>query len=166
MNIKDIYDKDYFIRHKPRDAYKPSIATSVSVVMEYKPKRVLDVGCGHGFVVKKLLDCGVDVIGLDFSEYAGELIPDDRFIVAEAKELPFPDNSFDVVCSKGVLEHIPENELDQVISEMFRVGRNVVAEVCHKTKYEDGHITIHPKEWWRTKYPKIRFIVRHKGKLI
>lgn len=161
-DLKKIYNKEYFDKHRNNAGYKPSLRTFLNEVMKYHPKRVLDVGCGHGHLVEILLRIGVDAIGLDISEYAGEMIPGERFVVADVNEIPFEDNSFDVVCSKGVLEHIPEEEIERVYSEMKRVGKNIVVEICFKDKEADGHITIHPKDWWINKLPNCDIVDRTK----
>jgi cyclopropane fatty-acyl-phospholipid synthase-like methyltransferase len=60
--------------------------------------RVLDVGCAKGFLVKDLMKLGLEVFGLDISDYAirncePEVIG--RLHVGNADTLPFPDGSFD-----------------------------------------------------------------------
>ena len=47
------------------------------IVRSFRPRRVLDVGCGKGFLVECLRDGGVEAYGFDISEYAiGEARPD------------------------------------------------------------------------------------------
>jgi glycosyltransferase involved in cell wall biosynthesis len=47
-------------------------------------------------------------------------------VVGDARRLPFPDGSFDVVCCSDVLEHVPEGDRDAVLGELFRVARRLV----------------------------------------
>lgn len=73
-------------------------------------ERVLDVGCGVGRLVNSLLAEGKDAYGVDlpclspFWHKAGN--EPARFFCSEADRLPFASNSFDIVISMGVIEHI------------------------------------------------------------
>ena len=65
---------------------------------------MLDVGCGKGFMLHDMAELipGLTVRGIDISEYAIEHAIEDMrpFVeVANATDLPFEDNSFDVVIS-------------------------------------------------------------------
>jgi ubiquinone/menaquinone biosynthesis C-methylase UbiE len=75
-------------------------------------KRVLDVGCGKGFLVKDLmLECpGLDVFGIDVSLYALMRCPPEivgRLHLGSAESLPFPDGSFDCVISLNTIHNLP-----------------------------------------------------------
>jgi len=90
---------------------------------------LLEVGCGSGLVAKYIAkNYGSNVVGIDVDPeqigLAGRGIgemPNIRFLEADAKSLPFEDNSFDIVLSFGVLHHI-YNWLD-ALKEIRRVLR-------------------------------------------
>ena len=73
-------------------------------------KKVLDIGAGSGAVSCMFAKAGYDVTGVDMSRdmlrharyCAGVLGVDVKFVEAETKNLPFPDESFDVVVSRNV----------------------------------------------------------------
>lgn len=154
--MKYLYGKNYF-KEQSKLSYRPQIFKCVKAVREYRPKSVLDIGCGEGYLVKWLKgDKEMKIIGVDFSEYAGKLIPD-NFIKADANNLPFPDNSFDVVISKDFFEHLPEEQIDNVYKEMQRVGKYIIALICFKEQ-EPYHLTVKPLEWWQNKLPKCKII--------
>tara|TARA_B100000315_G_C14574011_1_gene587024 strand:+ start:477 stop:1136 length:660 start_codon:yes stop_codon:yes gene_type:complete len=89
---------------------------------------VLDVGCGKGFMmydIAKLIP-GITVKGIDISEYAIENTMEDmtRHVqVADAKELPFEDNSFDTVISINTVHNLVREECGQALQEIERVSR-------------------------------------------
>lgn len=89
---------------------------------------VLDVGCGKGFMLHDLaaLIPGLIVKGVDISEYAIAHAIDDmkpHVQVANAKRLPFPDKSFDVVISINTVHNLERAECGQALQEIERVAR-------------------------------------------
>jgi len=93
--------------------------------------RILEVACGRGGFVRQMALGGAHVIGCDFSFAAlkaasTKLFSADRppmavLVQGDAQNLPFADNSFDVVVSCETIEHLPQ--VQAAISEMFRVTR-------------------------------------------
>lgn len=89
--------------------------------------RLLDVGCGTGYVLNLARRLGFDVRGVDPS--GGMLakavkhygFPPGTLVQAPAETLPFEDESFDVVLATGVLVHLPNPAT--AIAEMARVTR-------------------------------------------
>jgi len=89
---------------------------------------VLDVGCGKGFMLHDLafLVPGITVKGIDISRYAVENTIEDMRLpvqVADAKKLPFPDKSFDVVISINTIHNLEREECAQALREIERVSR-------------------------------------------
>lgn len=90
-------------------------------------KRVLDIGCGAGFLVRQYAKNGAITFGVDITEISIQrtykslkLYKLDGYISqANAEELPFKSNSFDYVTSWGVLHHIPSTE--KGVGEVFRI---------------------------------------------
>jgi len=89
---------------------------------------VLDVGCAKGFMLHDLRQVipGIRVAGVDISQYAIENAMEDvkPFArAADAKELPFPDKSFDLVISITTIHNLPIGECKQALREVMRVSR-------------------------------------------
>ncbi len=89
--------------------------------------RVLDVGCGKGFLVKDLmLECpGLEAFGLDISHYAlmhceKEVIG--RLHLGSAESLPFPDGSFDCVLSLNTIHNFPRSRALVAMKEIQRLS--------------------------------------------
>jgi SAM-dependent methyltransferase len=88
---------------------------------------LLDVGCAKGFMLHDLalLIPGITVRGIDISSYAIEnAIPDmkSHVQVADAKALPFPDKSFDVVIAINTIHNLPRHECALALREIERVA--------------------------------------------
>lgn len=92
-----------------------------------KELRILEVGCGVGDFSLYLSQQGADVTAVDFSSQAIELAirkakaqnREVDFRVADAQNLPFENDSFDLIVSCECLEHIPAPQL--ALNEMYRV---------------------------------------------
>lgn len=89
---------------------------------------VLDVGCGKGFMLHDMAEMipGITVKGIDISEYAIEHAIEDmkpHVQVADAKELPFADHSFDVVISINTVHNLDPEECMRSFQEIERVSR-------------------------------------------
>ena len=89
---------------------------------------LLDVGCAKGFMLHDLalLIPGITVKGVDVSAYAIEHAIESmrpHVSVADARELPFPDGSFDVVVSINTVHNLERADLVQALREIERVTR-------------------------------------------
>ena len=84
---------------------------------------VLDNGCGVGMYVEHLADYGGRVIGLEYElSRAAEAHQRSPCILSAAGEyLPFPANSFDLILSHEVLEHVADDRL--AVGEIVRTLR-------------------------------------------
>jgi SAM-dependent methyltransferase len=90
--------------------------------------KILDIGCGKGFLLYEisLLVPGVEIFGIDVSEYAIANAKEeikDRLQIANATNLPFPDQHFDFVFSITTLHNLHNYDLDKALREMERVGK-------------------------------------------
>lgn len=86
---------------------------------------VLDVGCGTGIDYPAFIDLGMEYIGVDitpkFITRFKELHPEADVRLASSLNLPFEDESFDVVYSGGVIQHMHPDEYPEAIREMWRI---------------------------------------------
>lgn len=129
----------------------------VEKILRYKPKNVLDVGCAHGFIVKRLNDLGIPAWGMDISKYAVDNKAHQNVIKGDILDIPFKDGYFDFVYSSDVLEHIPEDDVGDAIFEIVRVADRGLLEITHEKTpmdIDDTHVTMKPREWWRDQIPK------------
>ena len=88
----------------------------INEIMKLKPQSVLEVGVGSKFLSNYLKSKNVNVLTLDNN---GELKPD---ILGSVLCMPFSPGSFDVVACCEVLEHLPYEEFQRALSELYRVS--------------------------------------------
>jgi 2-polyprenyl-3-methyl-5-hydroxy-6-metoxy-1,4-benzoquinol methylase len=117
-------------------AYKPSAHSShgrVLQMMEHRPPaRVLDVGCGPGWLAEALQRQGHEVVGVDLAAEPGVAARMERFVQADL-ERGLPDevgDGFDVVIAADVIEHVrnPQALLIDMAARL-RTGGTVIASV-------------------------------------
>ena len=90
--------------------------------------KVLDVGCGKGFLLYELMQAvpGIEVAGLDVSAHAIEnaKIEVQPFLtLGSANDLPYNDNEYDLVLSLGALHNLKIFDLYPALADIERVGR-------------------------------------------
>jgi SAM-dependent methyltransferase len=92
--------------------------------------RVLEIGCGTGLLVRRLLEDGADAFGVDNATdalHAAEQLIPGRTGFFDEGPLPFPDGAFDtIVCRAPLTERAPE-EIERLAREMRRVARRHAA---------------------------------------
>lgn len=120
--------KDFFLAY---DSFKykqePHILEELSQI-DFKGKKVLEIGVGHGAEAQKMIEAGASYTGIDISPAAIARVKDrfrlfslpyEDLRVMKAEELAFPDNTFDLVFSHGVLHHSPQ--IEKIVAEIYRV---------------------------------------------
>ncbi len=106
-----------------------------------KDKRVLDAGCGNGTVSQCFCSLGAKVTGIDISECVTanrKRFPDVKFLQADIMELPFKDDCFDMVYSKGVIHHTYDSKIafDSLSRLVKRGGRLYVWVYSHSKGFK------------------------------
>ena len=140
---------------------------------------IIDVGCGRGHLLRWLKALGHDVRG---TEIADCLLKDDLLGLPVKKlfcsELhTIPDNSYDVVISNDVIEHLPdEQQVEQAVKDLSRISKKYVlistggrrAATSGVEGVGNVHLVIRPQEWWvglANKYYKVNQIMDLAGSL-
>lgn len=109
-----------------RAVFAPLARAVASQIEDPRSARVLDVGCGNGFLQRALERHIGSVIGVDYSRPMLEVNPCATTILGSCTELPFADRSFDVVVAANLLHHVPAPERVRTVREMHRVARSSV----------------------------------------
>jgi SAM-dependent methyltransferase len=104
---------------------------------DFRDKRVLEIGLGQGAESEQLIRRGARWSGLDLTPESVERVrarlelrelPHEDLRQGSALDIPWPDGSFDVVFSHGVLHHIPDiRTAESEIHRVLRPGGTLIA---------------------------------------
>ncbi|MFZ5376745.1 MAG: class I SAM-dependent methyltransferase [Patescibacteria group bacterium] len=140
-NLKSIWDKvslGYSDEAIKGPDYVANFQTVHQVMGKVKGKKILDVGCGTGSTDAYLASLGAQTTLVDVSDVAlsfarkifRKLGLKAKFVQADAFNLPFKKESFDIVWNGGVLEHFCDEKKVEMLSRMWSLvkpgGRLVV----------------------------------------
>lgn len=155
----------WFYRAYSLDEHYPLFQlVSLSMKKCFNPKRVLDVGCAKGFMVKAFREQGIAAWGVDVSEYALSTAPEDvrnhLFKVDLNRDaLPFSDGYFDCVTFLGTIECL--EDYDRILCEIRRVmqpGGGLYVRTTYRTDPEDTiRKNIHSRSYWLKEFRRYGF---------
>ncbi len=140
---------------------KKAFLDLIKIVRKVKRKKILEIGCGTGRISKLVANSGTDVYGIDISEemlkHARRNVFNGIFARMSATTLHFQNNTFDLVLSSTVLQHLPYCDQEKAIKEMCRVAKKngyiIVLELCD---LEDRakHVFPRTKDDWIMSFQK------------
>ncbi len=109
-------------------------------------KRVLDVGCGIGKSVQRMIKDDYKAYGIDLPNLSKfwdkENIDPKKFFCCDAGKMPFPNDFFDVVYSFGVIEHIGTELGHYTLSKNYKKFRQEYANEILRVTKPNGRILI------------------------
>lgn len=126
-----------------------------------KGEKVLETGCGGGWVARKLSKTGAEVIGCDktiemlteANKVEGELQQGIRYVQANITDLPFSESSFDKVTNIATLFHLDPEECKKFFAEAHRVlksGGELFLSLNHFDLFSEGNPVRDKKTNWMT----------------
>jgi SAM-dependent methyltransferase len=142
------------------------ISIAQDIIRHYNLKpghRILDIGCAKGFLVRDLMMVcpGLEAFGVDISSYAVEHCDSEvvgRIHLGNAKSVPFPDKSFDVVLSINTIHNLERNDCIAALREIKRLSTigsyiqvDAYRSLLEKQFFEDWMLTAKtygtPEDW-------------------
>ena len=108
--------------------WQPVIPTFRDFYNLSEKSTILDVGCAKGFMLHDFKEIipGITVAGVDVSGYAIDNAKEsvrDVVSVADVRDLPFEDNSFDLVIAINTVHNLEGNDLERALNEINRVSK-------------------------------------------
>lgn len=155
-----MYDKEYYQRIYQQTEIGPNVyskhvmdccMTTARALKEYlRPKTVLDIGCGLGYLVAAFRSLGVDAYGFDISEDANQ------YRLASAKPFCWVDSLtdfstakyYDLIICIEVLEHVPFEQAAIAIAKMSSMTNNIAFSSDQEFIDEPTHVNVQNQEYW------------------
>ena len=111
----------YSEKERPYTNYPDKLARHLFEKFGLKPgEKILDLGCGRGEFLRGFSKLGLQAEGLDGCASARDMNKDYRIEIADLEgRLPYPDNSFDMVYHKSLIEHL--HDPANLMSESYRI---------------------------------------------
>lgn len=131
------YDESYFLNNwrKGHNSYELETRRKIegrnpSLIKEVlQPQKALDMGCGPGALVYLLYEIGVVCDGIDFSPVCKELAPieiRDHILIDSITKTAIPENSYDTIICREVLEHLTVAQVVKVVENMCRLSSRYI----------------------------------------
>lgn len=177
------YDRDYFEGKKgeysfpyPQSFLKNflqnliNLYRALSIKIFLNPRNCLDVGCGTGKLVYYLRKLGIDAYGIEISKYALEIASKEikpYLRYGDIIKIPYKNNTFDLVVTFDVLEHIERSKLKKAVEETIRVSRKWILHKIYTTenhwiKFFHGkdfsHLSVFSSFFWKNIFQSIKNI--------
>lgn len=135
-------------------------------------RRILEVACAKGYFIKRARKAGHDAVGFDLSEYAiSKSVAPEHTRVHDATSCPWPwedlplEDRFDIVAAWEFFEHIPEDDVCQVIECMREclkpdgqiwLKTGIVVPDTHdfagQEDHDHTHVTMWDREQWEAEF--------------
>ena len=128
------YDDEYFTadwreehnRYELETRRRVEARNPELIVEVFAPERVLDMGCGPGFLMYFLHELGIEADGVDFSPRSRALAPEpvrDRIRVGEVTDPHVEAGAYDLVICREVMEHLTVLQVRRTVAQICRASR-------------------------------------------
>ena len=129
---------------------------AIRIVKRWKPRLVVDFGCGRNDFIEHIRRLGFDGLGIDFAFPEAD-------IIKPMHATGMLDSVADVVTSFDALEHLLPQDVNPVLDEMRRVARpkawfcfSIATRPSRITvQGENLHPTVRPMRWWLDRIARV-----------
>lgn len=137
----------------------------------FKPKTMLDIGCGFGMRTWIAQTYGINSFGIDKSKWAIEnslfrnLIKEGHLVCDDITRKGIEKSDFDLIVAYDILEHIKYEDIDIVLDNIYNLGKEnylfSIPFIMDNNLYQDNtHIIKESKEWWLNKLQQHNFKIQ------
>jgi SAM-dependent methyltransferase len=151
--LKVVYDT----KSHPQTSYPGKLCSFLFHTFQMKKGQTfLETGCGRGEFLEEFKKLGLECKGIDLSEYSGSMCPDvevKKKVDLENDIWPFPDNYFDIIYNKSLMEHL--RNPDKFLIEARRVLKPRGKIICLIPDWESNYKTYFDDFTHRTPFTSV-----------
>lgn len=151
--LKVVYDT----KSHPQTTYPGKLCSYLFHTFQMqKGQKFLEPGCGRGEFLEEFNKLGLDCYGIDLSEYSGTMCPEvevKKKVDLENDTWPFPDNNFDIIYNKSLMEHL--RNPDRFLVEARRVLKPGGKIICLIPDWESNYKTYFDDFTHRTPFTNV-----------
>lgn len=150
----ELYDNDYYQRIVEPAAQSSAPIIAATIVGQFAPSSVIDVGCGSGAVLSAFKALGISTFGIDYAKAAVDLcrsrgLDVQRFDIESGQVFT---RSADVVLSTEVAEHLPEPLADAYVSILTGIAPIIIITAATPGQGGTDHVNEQPNTYWIQKF--------------
>ncbi len=155
-----IYSYEFFTYAVDPIAQEAAPIIAQSLIQELRPKRVIDVGCGTGALLKTLQDNGCVCRGLEYAQAGLKFCRSRGLDVTEfdiGHDKLDPKDSYDVAVSIEVAEHLPERRAENYVDLLCGLAPAIVFTAATPGQGGVHHINEQSNGYWISRFEKRGF---------
>lgn len=147
-----IYDHDFLSTVIDQPATSAATVIAASVIRDFSPESILDVGCGSGAMLSGFCDSGLTAKGFEFADPALALCAERQLDVMKV-DLRSPDTEhlprgFDIVLSMEVAEHLPRKSAAGYVELLCTSAPVVIFTAAPPGQGGTDHVNEQPMAYW------------------
>jgi cyclopropane fatty-acyl-phospholipid synthase-like methyltransferase len=155
MGHDGVYNQQYYQNTVETPAVQSATVICNSIIARFKPKNLIDVGCGTGALMEAFQNNGVKASGLEYSDAALAFC---RQRNLDVTKFNLETNNFeneeyyDVAVSMEVAEHLPKKIADQYVGLLAKLSNVVVFTAATPGQGGQDHVNEQPPAYWIKKF--------------
>ena len=153
-----IYDADNYAHYIEPAAVQSAGPISNSIILQFSPKSVIDVGCGTGALLAAFRERGCLVAGIEYSDAALHYCRARGLIVTKfdiEQDIPtsmFAGSQYDIAITLEVAEHLPEKVADRFVGLLCGLSSIVIFSAATPGQGGTDHVNEQPHSYWIEKF--------------
>jgi len=140
----------------------PSAKTIAPLLVErYRPRSVVDVGCGAGYFLDAFRNCGVTRrLGVDGPFNNGHLVRErgHDFVAVDLQAQKLSVGRFDLALCLEVAEHLPAERASALVEGLIETAAVVAFSAAVPRQLGEGHVHLRPQSFWASLFAEHDFI--------